>query len=129
MTSKLLGLLTLSLILFAPAFLRADPPVVSANGFTCTKSQLMVTCQGQFPAMTGVSSASGTYGVQLSYETLNAPRKRLIFDSTNGCLMQINVTPDGNPTQALVKNASGRAQTFSLPAQQTQAFGFCKSLG
>jgi hypothetical protein len=114
-----------SVLFVKPVF--ADPPVVSANGFTCAKSQMLVTCQGQFPATPGLISAAGTLGVQISYDTMDARRLRFLFDSTTGCLMQISVNAAGQPIQALVKNAAGRAQVFPLPAQQNQAFGFCKS--
>src|SRR5262245_33664997 len=124
---KRLPIVLLFLSLFCPRTVRADPPVVSANGFTCTKSQVLVSCQGQFPGTPGLISASGTLGVQISYDTMDTRRLRFLFDSTTGCLMQISVDTAGQPTQALVKNASGRAQVFPLPAQQTQAFGFCKT--
>ena len=109
----------------------ADPPMVSANGFSCVKSQYLVTCQGQFPGLSGVLSASGTYGVQITYETITglngSPPQRYLFDSTTGCLMQISLNPKGEATQALVKNSAGRAQTFPLPSGQATAMTYCKS--
>ncbi|GEM_PF-4948376 len=116
----------LSLPIF-PGALQADPPLISANGFSCVKSQNLVTCQGQFPGVPGVLSASGTFGVQLTYESQGNNRNRFIFDSTTGCLMQIGLDGLGQPTQVNVKNALGSTQTFLLPAMQMQAFQFCKS--
>jgi len=117
-------------LLFSSAAL-ADPPMVSANGFSCVKSQYLVTCQGQFPGLSGVLSASGTYGVQITYETTTGLTGslplRYLFDSTTGCLMQISLGSKGEATQAVVKNAAGRAQTFPLPSGQSQAITFCKS--
>jgi hypothetical protein len=105
--------------------------MVSANGFSCVKAQYMVTCQGQFPGLPGVLSASGTYGVQITYDVPVAgsgrPPLRYLFDSTTGCLMQISLKTGGEAIQAQVKNASGRSQTFALPAGQSQAMAFCKS--
>ncbi len=109
------------------ASLWADPPVISGNGFSCTKSQLLVTCEGQFPGMTGTIGASGNYGIQIIYESPGAVKTRNIFDSTTGCLMQISINVMGMPFQAFVKNISGASQTFSLPAQQLPAYQFCKS--
>jgi hypothetical protein len=124
---KLVPVVFLLLAVFFEKPAWADPPVVSANGFTCAKSQTLVTCQGQFPGTSGLVSASGSLGVQISYDTMDLRRLRFLFDSTTGCLMQISVDAAGQPTQALVKNAAGRAKVFPLPAQQNQAFGFCKS--
>lgn len=105
----------------------ADTPVVSANGFSCVKSQSLVTCQGQFPGVSGTFSASGTFGVQMTYESQGMNRNRYIYDSTSGCLMQIALNAVGVVTQAYVKNSLGSTQSFILPAQQMQAFQFCKS--
>jgi len=124
LSSLLIFVLT---FVFLPFSAYADPPMVSANGFACVKSQLLVTCQGQFPGLTGTLSASGTYGVQMTYETPAAPKFRYLFDSTTGCLLQVSLSSNGEATQALVKNAGGRSQTFPLPQQQSQAMAFCKS--
>ncbi len=105
----------------------ADTPVVSANGFSCVKSQNLVTCQGQFPGVPGTVSASGTFGVQITYETQSLNRSRYIYDSTSGCLMLINMNAAGEPNQASVKNSLGTTQSFALPAMQMQAYQFCKS--
>jgi len=107
--------------------LRADPPVISANGFSCVKSQALVTCQGQFPGAPGLFSASGNFGVQMTYESQGSQRTRSIFDSTTGCLMRISLDVFGNPQQAFVKNVSGSTQSFPLPLQQMAAYQFCKS--
>ncbi len=107
--------------------LKADTPVVSANGFSCVKSQNLVTCQGQFPGVPGTMSASGTFGVQMTYESQGLNRNRYIYDSTSGCLMQLGLNPMGMPIQATVRNSQGSTQNFLLPAQQMQAFQYCKS--
>lgn len=103
------------------------PPVVSANGFFCSRSQSLVTCQGQFPNIPGTFTSSGFHFVQFTYESLNFPKVRYFYDSTNGCLMQINLSPTNQPVDALVKNARGISQKFSFPMQQSQANTFCKS--
>ncbi len=105
----------------------ADPPIISANGFSCVKAQLLVTCEGQFPGVAGKVGASGNYGVQIIFETAGANKVRNIYDSTTGCLMQIGINAMGIPSQAFVKNVSGASQTFMLPAQQMPAYQFCKS--
>jgi hypothetical protein len=117
----------LSAMLFFQPAAWADPPMVSANGFSCVKSQFLVTCQGQFPDLPGVLSASGTYGVQITYDTQGPPKFRYLFDSTTGCLMKITLNATGEATQVLVKNSGGTSQSFFLPNQRAQAFGFCKS--
>ncbi len=114
----------LFLILF-PNFASADPPVIPGNGFSCVKSQLMVTCQGQFEGLPGVFSASGIYGVQLYYETPGLPRARYSFDSTTGCFMRTTFDGLGNPTQVFVRKAGGEGQNFMLPLQQDQSVKFC----
>lgn len=103
------------------------PTVVSANGFFCSRSQSLVTCQGQFPNIPGTFTSSGFHFVQFTYESLNFPKVRYFYDSTNGCLMQINLSPTNQPVDALVKNARGISQRFSFPVQQSQANIFCKS--
>ncbi len=103
------------------------PTVVSANGFFCSRSQSLVTCQGQFPNLPGTFTSSGFHFVQFTYESLNFPKVRYFYDSTNGCLMQIHLSPTSQPIDALVKNARGISQKFSFPMQQSQANTFCKS--
>ncbi len=103
------------------------PTVVSANGFFCSRSQSLVTCQGQFPNIPGTFTSSGFHFVQFTYESLNFPKVRYFYDSTNGCLMQIHLSPTNQPADALVKNARGISQKFSFPMQQSQANAFCKS--
>lgn len=115
------------LFLAFPFSARADPNLVSANGFACVKSQSLVTCQGQFPGLPGTISASGSYGVQITYDTPGVSRKRYLYDSTTGCLMQIILTPSGEATQATVRNATGNSQSFPLPGGQAQAMSFCRS--
>ena len=116
------------LFLFSfPHFAWADPPVVPGNGFSCVKSQLMVTCQGQFAGVPGSFSASGIYGVQLYYETPGIPRARYSFDSTTGCFMRTLFDNLGNPNQVLVRTAGGASQNFMLPLQQDQSVKFCRS--
>ncbi len=104
-----------------------NTPVISANGFSCAKSQNLVTCQGQFPGSGGIFSASGNFGVQMTYESPAPNRSRSIYDSTTGCLMQISLDVFGNPQQAFVRNSAGSTQTFPLPMQQMPAYQFCKS--
>ncbi|MBL7684486.1 MAG: hypothetical protein JNK65_00415 [Deltaproteobacteria bacterium] len=104
----------------------ADPPLISGNGFSCVKSQILVTCQGQFPGVAGIFSSSGTYGVQLSYDTPPPRPQRFLFDSTTGCLMQIQLGPAGESLSVFVKNSAGRSKQFVLPLQSQDAFSFCK---
>lgn len=85
-----------------------------------------MTCQGQFPGSAGVSGASGNYGVQMTYDAPAPNRSRSIYDSTTGCLMQINQDTFGNPQQAYVRNSAGSTQSFPLPMQLMQAYQFCR---
>ncbi len=119
-------LFILLLLFLLPSLAHAQLPVVSANGFTCTQNQSLVNCYGQFPQSYGVFSASGMYGVQMTYETHSFPKLRYLFDSRSGCLMEIALNSQGEAMQALVKTASGKVQTFVLPVQQVQANGFCR---
>src|SRR3990167_1718884 len=109
------------LFLFVSQESFAYPSIVSANGFFCSRSQSLVTCQGQLPNIPGIFTTSGMHFVQFTYETLGFPKMRYFYDSITGCLMQITLGPRGEPTEAFVKNARGKAAKFFFPSQQSQA--------
>lgn len=123
--------LLLSLILFPlPLFAQAQesglPPVVAANGFSCVKTQMMVSCRGNFPRVPGTFSASGAHQVNIIYETPDLPGNRFSFESSTGCMMRVSFDRGGASKEVTVWNAAGVSKSFSMPSQEPEASRFCK---
>jgi hypothetical protein len=85
-------------------------PVISANGFTCSKADQMVTCRGTFP---GFSSPilEGT-GYNVIWMRAEYPGKRYTYFSDSGCLCSAEFKPGGDVKQQECTSRFGKQKTF-----------------
>jgi len=126
---KLIGLLSLLVLFGYGAQAMANTPVFSANGFTCGKKGITVTCKG--PAPNGKDMITGT-GHDLVYLTINtitegAPSRFTYFSDT-GCLIGYAFNAAGNPIKAVASHRDNVTQTFEFGEGKYDAvIEFCSS--
>lgn len=126
---KLFGIISFIALFGFATHATADTPVYSANGFTCGKKGLTVTCKG--PSPNGKDMITGT-GHDLVYLTINtitegAPARFTYFSDT-GCLIGYTFNAAGNPVKAVASHRDGVTKTFEFGEGKYDAvIEFCGS--
>ncbi len=93
-----------------PAFAEESFSVVSANGFSCSQTDEMVTCRGKFPAWP--SPALEVSGYKVVWIRAEAPDQRYTYYSDSGCLCRGEFKEGGEVKGQTCTSRFGHEKTF-----------------
>jgi hypothetical protein len=85
-------------------------PIISANGFTCSKEEGMVTCRGSFPESPN-PVLEGT-GHDVIWLRAQYPGKRYTYFSDSGCLCRTEFKEEGDVKQSVCTSRTGKEKIF-----------------
>jgi len=96
-------------------------PIVSANGFSCSQNDEMVTCRGSFP---GNSSPiiEGT-GMKVVWIRSEYPGQTFTYYSDSGCLCKSDFKTGGEVNQQTCTSHFGHEKAFKTGKS---SFDWCK---
>ncbi len=84
--------------------------VISANGFTCSKNDELVTCRGSFPPTKNpILEATGYKVIWIRGEY---PGMRYTYYSDSGCLCKADFKESGKLAQQECTSQGGHTKTF-----------------
>ncbi len=105
------------LLLFPLSLHAAGIPVYSANGFTCGRMGLTVTCKGPLPGSQAHDTVTST-GHNLVYLTVdtidNGQPLRYTYFSDTGCLVGYSFGADGKPVGVVARHRNGSKANFQV---------------
>jgi hypothetical protein len=85
-------------------------PIVSANGFSCSQNDGMVSCRGSFPGHPAPALEATGYNVV--WIRGEFPEMRYTFYSDSGCLCRTDFKPDGQVKTQECTSRFGQMKAF-----------------
>lgn len=105
-------------------------PLYSANGFTCGRMGLTVTCKGPLPGDKAQDTVTAT-GHNLVYVTVdtvdNGQPLRYTYFSDTGCLVGYSFGADGKAVGVVARHRSGSKANFQIQNDNyDQVIAYCE---
>lgn len=107
---KALPVLIFVFLFSESGFSQENFPIISANGFTCSKQEGMVTCRGSFPESPN-PVLEGT-GYNVIWLRAQYPDRRYTYFSDSGCLCRAEFKSGGDVKQTDCTSRFGHQKTF-----------------
>jgi len=121
-TFKLFLAMGFILFLSGVGFAQEQFSVISANGFSCSQSNQMVTCRGSFPeSKIPVIEATGYNVIWIRGEY---PGKRYTYFSDSGCLCQAEFKGGGKVKKEVCTSRFGHVKKFK---GKKDSYKWCKN--
>ena len=118
------------LFLFSANLHAAGIPVYSANGFTCGRMGVTVTCKGPLPGSQArdTATATGHNLVYLTVDTIdNGQPLRYTYFSDTGCLVGYSFGADGKPVGVVARHRSGSKANFQVQNENyDEVISYCE---
>lgn len=104
-------LISLFVLLFSlGAMAEENFPIVSANGFSCSQQEGMVSCRGAFPE--NPNPVLEVTGYNVVWVRADYPGYRYSFFSDSGCLCRTGFKPGGEISAQDCTSRFGQKKTF-----------------